>query len=255
MIFRKFLSFETGPASPRTNAIGMAFAASVLLILTVVVGKISYELDTTGLRTQGEVVQIIEAQDGSQRAVFQFMDAQGQIHRVRDSTQSSFKLYDVGEKVPLVYSQDNPSDARKNNSAAIYFGPILLGAMSLLFYGGAALIWRFRSRFQKDYEARRGRTIITVVNADGSVTQTTHSSVPVFRWTGIFLAGLGITAWLGALWLGLQGVDPDGQPLKVGFVIYLGALGGMLFLGAMASLRHAKTLQDLENRSDKIQNG
>ncbi len=60
MKFRKFLSFETGPASPRTNAIGMAFAASVLLVLAVIVGRMSYEFDSTGLRTEGEVVEIIE---------------------------------------------------------------------------------------------------------------------------------------------------------------------------------------------------
>ena len=48
MFLTKFLSFKTGPASPRTTAIGMAFAASIMLVLAIVVGRMSYELDVIG---------------------------------------------------------------------------------------------------------------------------------------------------------------------------------------------------------------
>ena len=246
MFLTKFLSFETGPASPRTTAIGMAFAASIMLVLAIVVARIGYELDVFGQRTEGEVIQIIKTSDDMQRAVFQFSDMQGQIHTVRDRSQSSYKKYEIGQKVPLVYDQENPSGARKGARASLYLGSVLLGLMSLLFYGGAALVWRFRSHFQKDYEARRGRTIVTIVNSDGSVTRTTHSSVPVFRGTGIFLAGLGIAAWLGALGVAFRGLIAVGQPLMISISVFLFVVGSLLLIGARASLRHAKFLQKLE---------
>lgn len=255
MAFTKSLSFETGPASPKTIAIGMAFVASVLLALATFDARNSYELDTVGVRTQGEVIQSVESGDDTQSAVFRFADEQGNFHTVVDRARSSYKRYDIGQKVPLVYSPNNPSGARKDGVVSIYLLPIIFGSMSVLFYGGAALVWRFRSNFQKDYEARRGRTIVTIVNTDGTVTQTTYSSVPVFRWTGIFLAGLGFVALLGALWLTSRGIGPDGQSLTASFLIYLVVLGGLLFVGAMGLLRHAKFLQNLEKRSDKTQDG
>ena len=246
MFLTKFLSFKTGPASPRTTAIGMAFAASIMLVLAIVVGRMSYELDVIGQRTQGEVIQIITTSDDMQRAVFQFSDMHGQIHTVEDRSQSSYTRYEIGQKLTLVYDQENPSGARKGTRVSLYLGPVLLGLMSLLFYGGAALVWRFRSHFQKDYEARRGRTIVTIVNSDGSVTQTTHSSVPVFRGTGIVLAGLGIAAWLGALGVTFRGLVVVGQPLTISISVFLFVVGSLLLMGATASLRHAKFLQKLE---------
>jgi len=224
----------------------MAFAASVMLVLTIVIARISYELDVAGQRAQGEVIQLIQSGDSMYRVLFRFSDAQGQVHTVRDRTQRSYKKYDVGQRVPLVYNQENPSDARIDSRFSLYFGPVLLGSMSLLFYAGAALVWRFRAHFQKDYEARRGRTIVTSVNSDGSVTQTTHSSVPVFRGTAVFLAALGIAAWLGALWFTFHGLIVVDRPLKISFSIFLVVLGGLLLLGATASLRHAKFLQNLK---------
>lgn len=252
MILKKSLSFETGPASPRTTAIGMGFAASVILIATIYVARITYDLDITGQRAQGEVVEYAKTGQDMQSAVFQFVDSQGRIHRVYDSTQSSYKKYEIGEKVLLVYKQDDPSGARKDSGAWLYIGPFLLGFMSVLFYAGAALVWRFQAHFQKDYEARRGRMIVTVVNNDGSFTQTTHSSVPVFRWTGIFLAGLGIVSMLGALWFTLYDHGPTGRSLNISVLVYLAVVGSLLLLGAAASLRHAKFLQNLEESSDNL---
>lgn len=246
MIFTRFLSFETGPASPRTTAIGLAFTASVLLIVTTLVAKVTYEIDTTGERAQGEVIRFVETSDDMQRAVFRFTGANGQVHTVTDGTQSTHKLYELGEIVPIVYNPDDPGKARKDGAVSLYLAPVALGLMSMLFYAGAGIVWRFRSHLQKDYEARRGRTIVTTVNSDGSVTQTTHSSAPVFRWTGIFLAVMGLGAWLGALGVGMSGPEAQGTPLTIGFTIAFVVVGSLLLLGAAVSLRHAKFLRDRE---------
>lgn len=232
----------------------MTFAASVILVIAIYAARMSLELDATGERTQGEVIQIIESTDGMQRAVFRFADKQGQIHTVRDRSQSNFNKYKIGEKVPLVYNQENPSGAWKNTRFSLYLGPVVLGLMSLLFYAGAALVWRFRCHFQRDYEARRGRTIVTVVGGDGTVNQTTHSSVPVFRGTGIFLAVLGVVAWLGAVGLTVRDVVVAGRPVNIGGLVYLVTVGSLLLLGAAASLRRAKALQELEYHSGNPHN-
>ena len=70
--------------------------------------------------------------------------------------------------------------------------------------------------------------------------------MPVFRGTGIFLAGLGIAAWLGALGVTFRGLVVVGQPLKISISIFLFVIGSLLLLGATASLRHAKFMRKLE---------
>ncbi len=246
MNFSKHLSFETGPASPRTTAIGMAFAASVLLALMIFVAKIAYEIDSKGYRVHAEVIQFVAADGDMRSAVFRFTDAQGRVHTVTDSIKSSRETYKIGEKVRIVYSEDDPSVVWRDSVIWLYFAPAILGLMSLLFYGGAALVWHRRSHFQTDYEARRGRTIVTVVTNDGSIAQTTHSSVPVFRWTGVVLACLGVAAWLGALGLTLQGSSTDGRSLIINLSMMFFVMGSLLLLGAMALFRHSKFLRDLQ---------
>ncbi len=251
-LVRKSLSFQTGPASPKATVIGMAFAASVMLILTIIVAKIAYDLDFAGQPAQGEVIQLIKADEGMQRAVFQFVDSQGQTHTVDDDVQTSYKKYEIGEKVALVYRQDDPSGARTDGVPSLYFVPLILGLMSLLFYAGAALVWRFQPHFQKEYEARRGRTIVTTVNNDGSSTQATYNSAPVFRWTGMLLAGLGVASVLGAFWFTSYSPAPNERSLNIIFVPFFIVVGGLLLLGAMASLKHAKFLQKLEEPSRNL---
>lgn len=224
----------------------MAFAASILLVVTIFAARVAHEFDTTGERVQGEVIRFIDYPDGTYRAVFRFPDAHGQIYEATDSITSSGKRFEIGEKVSIVYDGDDPSSASEDSAILLYLLPLITGVMSILFFGGAALVWRLRARFQKDYEARRGKTIVTTVNSDGSVTQTTHSSVPVFRWTGFFLASLGIVAWLGALRLTLPGFAAVELPQRGSLVIFLVVVGSLLLLGATASLRHAKFLQELE---------
>ena len=97
MKFSKSLSFETGPASPKTTMIGMAVTASILLVVALIVARWSYVLDTTGARVQAQVVRYIEAGDDQHRAVFAFTDHQGRRREVRDSLTSSRKTFDLGE--------------------------------------------------------------------------------------------------------------------------------------------------------------
>ena len=246
MKFSKYLSCETGPASPRPPVIGMTVVASILLLLTLLAARMAYVLDTTGQRVQAEVVRFIDSGDDMHQAVFQFADAQGQVRAVPDIMKSSRRRYEIGEKVPIVFDKDAPTHVRKDSAFWLYFAPAVLGLMSMMFYGGAALIWKFRSHFQEIYEARRGRTIVTVVNSDGSVTQKSYSSVPVFRWAGIVLSGLGIAAWLAALVLIPQRGDMNGGSPTIGFSVFFSLAGSLLLLGAVALLRHAAALRKLE---------
>ncbi|NNC78046.1 MAG: DUF3592 domain-containing protein [Woeseiaceae bacterium] len=251
MKFEKSFGFQTGPASPRTTVIGMAFVGSIILIGTVYLTRFTLALDAGGLRTQGEVVSYIETSDGMNIAVFQFVAADGKVYQVRNRTRSSIKRYDIGEKVPIIYEPEDPSGARKDSVVSLYLGPVVGGVCSLLFYGAAALVWRYRTRFQKDYEARRGRTVLTTVNSDGTVTHTTRSSVPVFRWTGYFFAALGIAVWFGGVWFALHELDVNKQAFRFSHLAYLVVMGALLILGAFLSLRHSNYLQRLEDSYDR----
>lgn len=247
MKLTKQLSFQTGPASPRTTAIAMAFVASILLVATVFAAYFFNQLHATGTRTQGEVVRYVETSNDMYSAVFQFADEYGQLHQVLDRVRSSRKKYEVGESVAIVYKPDDPTSARKVSTFSMYLAPVALGLASLLFYGGAALVWRNRSSFQKEYEARRSRTVVTVVDSDGSVRQTIHSSVPVFRWTARFLTMLGISVWIGGAWFLLRALEGNEQAIRLGVLVYIIVMGAALLLGAALSFRHASFLKRLED--------
>lgn len=168
------------------------------------------------------------------------------MHTLAEGVRSSYKRYEVGELVPVVFDKDDPGRVRRDSTLWLYFWPAIFGLMSILFYGGAALVWRFRSHFRKDHEARRGKMIVTVIDSNGSVRQKSYSSVPVYRWTGVFLSGLGIAVWLGAVVFITQDSDAGERSLALGFFFFFLLIGGLLFLGASALWRHARALEKLE---------
>lgn len=132
MVYSKYFSFETGPASPKTTAIGLTFTASLLLAFGIFTAQLAYTLDKTGLRVQGEVIGFVESRDNMQSAVFQFSDERGQVRTSRDSLSSSRTAYVIGDKVALVYDKDDPNSVRKDTTFRLYFAPMCLGLMSLL---------------------------------------------------------------------------------------------------------------------------
>lgn len=72
--------------------------------------------DTSGQRVQAEVVRFLDAGDDMHKAVFQFQDSQSQVRDVPDSMRSSRRLYEIGEKMRIVFDKDAPTHVRKDSA-------------------------------------------------------------------------------------------------------------------------------------------
>jgi hypothetical protein len=74
--------------------------------------------------------------------VFEFKDGAGATHRVQSSTSSSPAAYKVGENVPVLYLAEDPQAARIDSFMNLWFGPVLLAGMGMVFALLAGFVFR-----------------------------------------------------------------------------------------------------------------
>lgn len=191
--------FETGPASPRVQMIGLGLVAILLGAGAVWTAAGSHELERNGARTVATVIAL-EGDDENAYPVFRFADRAGRQHTVRANF--AFGDHAVGDTLNVLYPVDRPLRARIHSPLSLYFLPVLLAGSSAVFLAAAGIFYRFRPFFEKDFAARRGRLVTTAVGPGGAVTRSERSSAPLLKGVvlifGIASAGFfGATAWAG----------------------------------------------------------
>lgn len=102
--------------------------------------------------TQGEVIEMVmrRSSDSTTYAPkYRFVVDGQQVYTVTSSSGSNPPGYEVGEKLQVLYNPQNPSDAKINSFMGLWFGPVLVGAMGLVFSLFAAvpayMFWRRRN--------------------------------------------------------------------------------------------------------------
>jgi len=92
---------------------------------------------------QGTVVQMVWSSSsdggGGYSPVYQFRAISGQMITVQDSLSSSPPMFEVGQTIDVLYDPENPQNARIKKFWSLYFVPILLGGMGLIF-GGVGIV-------------------------------------------------------------------------------------------------------------------
>lgn len=76
---------------------------------------------------------------GGYLPVYQFKTLDGKKITAKDSLSSNPPRFQVGQQVDVLYNPNNPHDARINQWLNLYFVPVLLGGLGLLF-GGMGII-------------------------------------------------------------------------------------------------------------------
>ncbi len=89
-----------------------------------------------GTVTHVEEIWTSDSQDGSSQLTLvphiRFTTADGRVCDHAVSLQSNILLYDVGEKVELLYPSGNPHDAEELTIWGVYFCPFLFSAIGVL---------------------------------------------------------------------------------------------------------------------------
>ncbi|GAA4442312.1 hypothetical protein GCM10023091_28890 [Ravibacter arvi] len=123
------------------------------LVLVVLGGRLfiaSRNLLATGTKTYATVIDNVRTQsrDGHGTSVmyapvFEY-EANGQKKTYVPNTRSNPPAYDVGEKVPIVYSSENASHVRIVSFWGIYLGANILFAMGLpmILLGGGYFLFK-----------------------------------------------------------------------------------------------------------------
>jgi len=88
------------------------------------------------LQTQGTITQMAYSSDsegGGYTPVFRFRTMQGQEVEVAGGLRSNPPQFKVGQVIDVLYDPDNPSRARIKKWFNLYFVPMLLGFLGLVF--------------------------------------------------------------------------------------------------------------------------
>ena len=79
---------------------------------------------------------------GGYAPVYQFRTLDGQTIMIHDSLSSNPPRFQVGQEIDVLYESGNPQKARINKWMNLYFVPVLLGGMGLIFGGvGMAIVF------------------------------------------------------------------------------------------------------------------
>jgi len=98
---------------------------------------------------KGTVIQMVYSRTSSSSGsgggyapVYQFKTLDGQNIVIQDSISSNPPRFQVGQEIDVLYESGNPQKARINKWMNLYFAPVLLGCMGLIFGGvGIAIVF------------------------------------------------------------------------------------------------------------------
>jgi len=94
---------------------------------------------------KGIVIQMVYSRGSSSNSsggyapIYQFRTLDGQNIVKQDSLSSNPPRFQVGQELDILYEPGNPQKARINKWMNLYFVPVLLGGMGLIF-GGVGIV-------------------------------------------------------------------------------------------------------------------
>lgn len=117
---------------------GLLAAIGVLILIRtrIFIGKAQ--------EVKGTVIQMVYSRSsnggGGYSPVYQFTTIEGQTIVVADNLSSNPPMFKEGQVIDVLYDPENPQKARIKRWMSLYFVPLLLGGMGLIFGGvGVAL--------------------------------------------------------------------------------------------------------------------
>ncbi|WP_432015503.1 DUF3592 domain-containing protein [Streptomyces cucumeris] len=149
-----------GRVAIRWMSIGTIVLGTVFLVIGLIMTGDSISTLADAERTQGTVVALDWRTDDTETSskkhqsdepaaypVVEFTSKDGTRRTFRSSTGTNPPSHEKGDRVEVLYSADSPDDARINDFASLWLGPLIFGGLGLLFAGiGTAIAIARRRR-------------------------------------------------------------------------------------------------------------
>ncbi|MBL8050685.1 MAG: DUF3592 domain-containing protein [Anaerolineales bacterium] len=102
----------------------------------------------TAQEVKGTVVRMVYSHSsdggGGYSPVYQFKTIEGRLVEKQDSLSSNPPMFKEGQTIDVLYEPANPENARIKKWMSLYFLPLLLGGMGLIFGGIGVVLLIFR---------------------------------------------------------------------------------------------------------------
>lgn len=137
-----------------------------MLIGTFFMYQKTSEFLETAITSEAIVIKLVDAQNSSSNSVMyaplvQFLDENENKIEFLSSSSSNPPSYTVGEKVEVVYNQENPNEAKIKGFFSIWGGVTILGILGVIFFGIGRSIFLYYKRKSNtlEYLKLNGTTI------------------------------------------------------------------------------------------------
>lgn len=114
-------------------SVALGLVGLVLIGIAFFLWSRTKEFVATARPAKGTVTNLISDNEGAVAPVFKFTALNGDIIEKRETLYSNPPSHKVGDIIDILYDPNNPQGARIARTSSLYFAPILLAMMGLIF--------------------------------------------------------------------------------------------------------------------------
>lgn len=135
---------------PADFIIGIAFSliGGVMALIAVFLFVRTRMFISNAQEVKGTVIRMMYSHSseggGGYSPVYQFKTIEGRLVEKQDSLSSNPPMFTEGQTIDVLYEPANPENARIKKWMSLYFLPLLLGGMGLIFGGIGVVLLIFR---------------------------------------------------------------------------------------------------------------
>ncbi len=121
-------------------SIALEFVGLILLGIAFFLWTRRREFVASARAARATVVRLVSDSEGAVAPVFKFTATNGDVIEKHDGMYSNPPQYEVGHVVDILYDPSHPQGARIAKTTSLYFAPILLTVLGVIFMG-TGLVW------------------------------------------------------------------------------------------------------------------
>lgn len=121
-------------------SIALGFVGLILLGIAFFLWTRTREFAASARPARATVVRLVFDSEGAVAPVFKFTASNGDVIEKHDGMYSNPPEYEVGHAVDILYDPSHPQGARIAKTTSLYFAPLLLAVLGVIFMG-SGLIW------------------------------------------------------------------------------------------------------------------